>query len=452
MTARRLAILSAVVIALLAFIVLYERNVPTTAERVEKGNVAWDIDPGAFARIEILRDGETMEFARKKDLSWKMIKPIAYPADATLMSTLVFDLAHPEKTGEEVESTSQPDYGLMSPRAVVTVTTKPEKGKESAAYAVSIGKDVPGTDTVAARVKGENRIVFLRSNLATDLLKPVNAYKSHKIFDAGPDDVTQVSIVRGRGRIEFEKRKDQWWLTSPIADLGDSAAVTRLVGSLLGETVSEFVAIAPSELAGDGLNPPMYTVRVVAGGKPSVLEIGATRADGKSVYARANGQTFALDSSMTDDLSSEADTYRERKLARFDAAAVRGIAISSPDRNLKLVKTGEKWAEDGQEIPSASVDDFLTALAAIESRAFLSADETAGVASRPETLGVKIEIADRSPINISFRSRKSGSVAARVSARPSALSVDPAGLEGLVAQIAKLSPLRRAPKAAGAKK
>jgi hypothetical protein len=452
MSLRRLAVLSGIVVVLLAFILLYERNVPTTQQRLEKGNTAWDIDPSALARFQILRGSETLEFARKKDQTWKMVKPVPYPADAEMMSSLVSDLAHPEKTGDEAESTSQPDYGLMAPRAVVTVTTKPAKGGESASYTVSIGKDVPGTDTVAARVKGENRIVFLRSTLAADLLKPVDAYKSHKVFDASPDDVTQISIVRGRGRIEFEKRKGEWWLTSPIVDLGDPTAVTRLVGSLLGETVSEFVPIAPSELAGDGLNPPIYTVRVVAAGKPTVLSVGATRSDGKTVYAQANGQTFALDSSVTDDLSSEADSYRDRKLARFDAADVRAITISSPERNLKLSKSGEKWTADGHDVPSAAVSDFLTALAAFQSKGFLSANETAAAASAPETLGVKLEFGDRPALDISFRSVKGGSAAARVTGRPAALAVGTPDLEGLVSQLGKLTPPRTAPKAASGKK
>jgi hypothetical protein len=155
----------------------------------------------------------------------------------------------------------------VTPRAVVTITSihsKDPKDKKPEIHTLSIGKEIPGTDTVAARVKGENRTVFLRSSLATDLLKPVDDFKSKKIFAGSIADVGQLSILRGRGRIDFEKRKETWWMARPVTDLAASAPVTRLIDDLLAANVTEFLKIPKADLGGDGLAPPIYTVTMTA--------------------------------------------------------------------------------------------------------------------------------------------------------------------------------------------
>ena len=221
-------------------------------------------------------------FERDGD-AWKMTRPDVYPADPGSLPGLVTELARPAREGVASGGGTEPDYGLTSPRAVVTITAKDPKGSHPECHTPSIGREIPGTDTVAARVKEENRTVFVRSSLANDLLKPVDGYRSRKIFAGSALDVTHLVIARGRGRLEFEKRKDRWWMTRPSADLAASAAVGRLIDDLLAENVIDFVKIAKTDLAGDGLAPPIYTVTMTISGKPVSVEIGATRADGRAI-------------------------------------------------------------------------------------------------------------------------------------------------------------------------
>src|SRR5690242_12034505 len=168
MTLRRLGLLTGILAALLAFIFALERRMPTTQERLDRGDVLWQIADADVAKIEIMRDNLSIELVRSPGGDWKMVKPEAYPADSGTLSSLVFDLGKPSREGEAPAAANEPDYGLAAPRAVVTVTTKEAKGKKAESRTLSIGKEIPGTDTVAARVKGENRTVFVRSSLAAD--------------------------------------------------------------------------------------------------------------------------------------------------------------------------------------------------------------------------------------------------------------------------------------------
>jgi Domain of unknown function (DUF4340) len=446
MTLRRLGLLTGILALLLAFILILERRIPTTQERLDRGDVLWQVDEPRIVKIEIMRDGAALEFSRTPASDWRMVRPESYPADSGSLSALVFDLARPAREGEAPAAANEPDYGLVAPRAVVTITTKEEKGKRAEVHTVSIGKEIPGTDTVAARVKGENRTVFVRSNLATELVKPVDAYKSKKVFQATLSDVSQVTILRGRGRLDFEKRNDAWWMTRPAADLAASAQVTRLLEDILAANVVEFVKISKADLAGDGLAPAIYTVTITASKKPATLEIGATRADGKSVYARSSEQTFAMDATLTDELSKEADAYRETKVARFEAPSVRELEWKSGETSRSLKKDGSDWKEGGKTIPATAVDDVLSAIASLDAKDFLGAPATRDLESRTETASWKVGLASGGSISVSVRPESPGRVAAKVSDRPEALLLPSGDLDKVVAAVKRL-PAATAPPA-----
>jgi hypothetical protein len=438
MAPRRFYFLLTVLFVLAAFIVFFERRLPTTQERLDKGDVIWDVNEGKLAKIVIERDNETLEFVRGQGDAWKMVKPENYPADASSLSSLVFDLARPARQGEASQSSAEPDYGLAKPRAVVTISTKEETDRPSETHTISIGKSIPGTDTVAARARGDNRTIFVRETLASGVLKPEESYKSRKIFEGSANDITQMTILRGRGRLDFEKRKGDWWMTRPLVDRAGEPAVSRLAGDLIAENVSEFVKLGKSDLSGAGLSPPIYSVTATIAGKPVILEIGATRSDGKSVYARSQGQTFAIESSITDELSKEADAYRETKVCRFESSAVSRFVMVLDGRSRSFTKSGVDWKEDAKSLPATSVDDALTALASIEGKDFLSSSEYQKISAHPEQLHLTIEQPEKASMSISFRSVDAKRVAARAADRPEALLIEAGALDRLTATLRKI--------------
>jgi hypothetical protein len=439
MSPRRLAILTGVLVLLFAFVALFERKLPTTQERVDRGDVLWDVNEARIGKVEIGRDNTVIAFERDGD-AWRMTRPDAYPADAAILPALVTSLARPAREGVASTGGPEPDYGLTTPRAVVTISVKDAKGAHAESHTLSIGREIPGTDTVAARVKGENRTVFVRSSLANDLLKPVDGYKSRKIFAGSALDVTHLVIARGRGRLEFEKRKERWWMTRPAADLAASAAVSRLIDDLLAENVADFVKIAKTDLAGDGLAPPIYTVTMTISGKPVTVEIGATRADGKSVYGRSGSQTFALDSTATDELAREADAYRETKVARFDNAAAKKLVWAAGGTRREFARAGTDWKEAGRTIPAASVEDVLTSIGALEGKDFLSETDYQQISSAPEVASFSVETAAGDTFSASVRSAAAGQLAIKLADRPEALLVPAGDFERVSAAVRKIAP------------
>ncbi len=222
-------------------------------------------------------------------------------------------------------------------------------------------------------------------------------------------------------------------MTRPETDLAASAPVTRLIEDLLAANVTEFLKISKADLGGDGLAPPIYTVTMTVSRKPVVLEVGATRSDGKSVYARCGDQAFAIEATLTDELSKEADAYRETKVARFETPAVRQLDFKTGETSRSVRKDGAEWKEGGKTIPAQAVEDVLTAIAALDAKDFLAEAATRGLASQPETASWKIGLTTGETISAAVRPETPGRVAVEVSGRPAALLVPSADIEKVVA-------------------
>src|SRR5215467_6002766 len=124
MSARKLIILTALVVILFAFVFLFERKMPTTAERQQKGDLVWEIPEDHVESVRLERPGSVVELTRAGVSSWKLTRPDAYPADGFAASDLVSQLARLRRTGGDASEARPEDYGLKSPSAKATIVWK----------------------------------------------------------------------------------------------------------------------------------------------------------------------------------------------------------------------------------------------------------------------------------------------------------------------------------------
>jgi hypothetical protein len=258
MSPKKLLALSAVVVALFAFIVLVERRMPTTEERSRKGDLYWDIPQDRIERIELARGAERLEFQRAGEAGWKMIKPEKYPADAFAVGAVVTDLAEMKRAGGEDAAEARPgDYGLEAPVAKATIVWSDAADPKSLkSRTVEFGANIPGTDVVAARVEGTEKVLFVPASVLASLKKNADDFESREVFGVTAGDASRLEILRGRGKLAFVRKDGAWWIAEPMADLADTSAVDRLVGALAGLRAKDFVH-GSQDLAAIGLNPPL---------------------------------------------------------------------------------------------------------------------------------------------------------------------------------------------------
>lgn len=425
MSSRKLLVLTGVVIALFAFIFFFERKMPTTSEREQKGDLYWDLPADRVESIRLEHGGEIVELAKSGE-SWKLVKPESYPADTVTASDLASQLAGLKKLSGESQGEGNPEgYGLAKPSAKATFAwSDPKNPGQKSSRTLEFGLDIPGTDLTAARVAGKPEILFVPASVAASVRRGADDFKSKDVFGGASLDATGIDVARGRGRLVLAKKNGIWWIEQPISDLANRDVAERLAGDLSSLRVTEFVPKAQAaDLPSLGLSPPIFRVTVTdsKGGK-NVLDLGSTRSDGNSVYASRQGQVFTVPNSTVDDLSKEATAFRDKRLVRFERADIQGIETAIGPVRHSFARNQAGWSIDGRALLASAADDLMTAFADVESKAFVGDAAAQALAERSADWTITLKMA-RGPGWTVKLSPFRGDLGATVSGRPGAFVV-----------------------------
>jgi Domain of unknown function (DUF4340) len=430
MSPRKLLLLTAVVVALFAFIVFFERKVPTTSERQSKGDLHWDLPEDRVVSIRLERSGSTVELVRDGE-TWRLTRPAPYPADSFAASDLARQLAQLKRVGGDTTEARPEVYGLATPSAKATIVwNDPDDPKKKLARTIEFGIDLPSTDIAAARVSGSSRVLFVPSSVAAAVKKGAADFQSKDVFGGTAADVARLDLERGRGHLLLAQRDGIWWLEQPLKDLADADAASRLAGDLTALRVIEFLTAEKESLVTWALSPPLYRVMLSdTKGKATTVEFGATRSDGNSVYAHREGQVFTVGSSIVEELSKEAEAFRETHLVRFDRAKASALEATFPAEQFVLARGKDGgWSAGGKPALAGLVEDLMSAILDVKSRMFSDEAAARGLSARSPSTSVRIALSEGEPWEIKLYAG-TGEPAATVTRRPGAfrLASDPTG-------------------------
>lgn len=428
MSPRKLLLLTAVVFALFAFILFFERKMPTASEKEAKGDLHWDLPEDRVVSVRLERPGSVVELVRDGE-TWRLTRPSPYPADSFAASDLARQLAQLKRVGGDSSEARPEDYGLAAPAAKATIVWKDAADpQKKSTRTIEFGIDIPGTDIAAARVAGQSRVLFVPGSVAAAVKRSAADFQSKDVFGGTASDVGRLDLERGRGHLLLAQRDGIWWMEQPLKDLADADAASRLAGDLTALRVNEFLMPDRDSLATWGLSPPLYRVMVFdSKGKATTVEFGATRSDGNSVYARREGQVFTVGSSIVEELSKEAEAFREPHLLRFDRAKASALEGTFGGERVALARGKDGgWSAAGKSLLAASAEDLMSAILDVRSKAFLDDSETRSLAARSPSASIRIVLSEGDPWEVKLYAG-TGEPAASVSRRPGAfrLSSDP---------------------------
>lgn len=423
MTARRLVILSVVVLLLFGFILLVERKMPSTEDRQREGELHWNLPEERIDEIHLEHSGASIRLKKEED-TWRILQPETYPADAAAVSELTAQLGDLKRAEGEGAGTRPEDYGLKPPSAKATVFWTDEKSKARQQKTVELGLEIPGTDFTAARVEGSENVVFVPTSAAAAVRKNLADLKSKDLFGGSAFDTGRLDIDRGRGRLVLVRKGGAWWLEQPMADLASTETAEELAGDLAALRVQEFVT-GPERgnLPALGLAPPLYRVTVTdTKGKAVTVELGSTRTQGNAIYGRREGQVFTVDDSIVEDVSREGEAFRSTQLVRFDRADVTGVEGTFGAAKYALSQKDGGWTLASKPVLASAADDILSAILDLKSRAVLDPDAARAAQAQPAAGGVRVALSNGERWDIRFFPR-AGGVTAAVGRRPSAFDL-----------------------------
>jgi len=446
MSTRKLLILTGVFLALLAFVVLWERHQPTSEERAKARKRLLDLDAKEVAGLVLERPDQAKVELTRKDGGWVLGGARGGAADAVTADGLAADLARLDLLGETRTEFEPKEYGLDAPKAKVTVRTK-----DGAERTVLFGAAIPGADATAAAADG--RLGSVKFAPLAQLTKPYDEYRSKNLVDVPVSEVSRVTVARGPNRVVAARAADGGWtLEEPVRDLASRSFVDQLLSDLAGVRATEFPTLAPADLPRVGLAPPAAEV-VLEKGKEVVarLAFGAAKADAAGrLYASRDGVVLVVDDRAQESLGKELSAFREPKLLPLDSWLATRVVFESPALRAGAEKVEGAWRAAGREIEPAAPSDLLDRLAHADVKRFVAAKDlaTIGLAAtrkkRPApagTLEILLEKA-KEPLRVAFFTPAplagEGAVAAQVSGRGDTLVVDAAVWEDVRAFAGRL--------------
>lgn len=459
MSTRKLLILTAVFLALFAFVALYERKQPTSEERAAQAKRFLEVKAEDVTGILIERpDLPKVELKREAGGRWHVENDPPGRADAFSVDGLLADLGRLEMVGEPQTKFDPKEYGLDAPRSKATLTLK-EAGK----LTVSFGKEIPGTDGTAA--SDGTRMAAVKAAPLAALSKPLNEYRSKRLLETPAGEITRLTLVKGPTRIVLVREvaaatgaRASWRIESPVADLANGPFVERLLADLSSAQISDVPAVSATDLGRIGLAPPSALVTLQKGAENvASLAFGAAKADATGkIYAKDGGLVVVVDDRIQEEIGKELSAFRETRILPIDVFRTRRVQVDAGTIRAGAEKVDAEWRSGDRTVGASPVEALLGSLSRAESRGFVARKDYAsrGILAGPKASPLAtveiLEEGDVSPRTVAFFPAAPGdgppTVAAEVSGRPDALLLDAAILEDLKREAVRIRDAEKASK------
>jgi hypothetical protein len=368
MKGKNLVILAAVVIAVLAYILFFERHRPTSDEaKAEAEKVLQDFDRDQVTSIVIASATERVRLEKVGE-TWRLREPLGFAADESAVSSTLGALANLEADRRLPADDVDPGvYGLDDPP--ITITLRTGDGGETV---LEVGDEMPLGSKRALRIAGADEIVIVPGWFVSDLEREVDDWRSREVVDISEDQVASIDIGAGEDRIRAVRLKDRWQLLEPLEDLAGRDHLRNLVGDLNSLRIEEFLddPVDPADL---GLDVPEYEITVIRadGGEPLRLDLGSTRESENGLEVacrRGDGEFFWASERVRTRLSKAPVLWRSKKVMPFETWDVEGLRLTHGGDAVELEMIDGLWqfSEDAAEVDYLAVQDRLGKLANLE--------------------------------------------------------------------------------------
>ena len=395
MKPRTLAVVAALALGLAAFIVFYERDLPSSDERRQGAKRVLTVDKKQVDEVIIERrtsPAETIRLLRTAGAEaaddpnsdsfaltptgqpiWRLEKPLQARADGWVIDRLLDSLISLESQ-RRLEDPDRAGLGLDAPRVVVTLRgTFGERVLE-------VGAAHPVGNAMAVAVRGEDSAAIVSDAVFAELAKGAGDWRSREVFVGDREAIRSIDLGRGAERVSLVRDGEGYRVAAPFADRADRDKVNALLSELEALRAQSFVEPVPSEVTSGFSGAPWIEVTsAVAAGAASAataapppfhLELGPTVSPATAVapqadqdpaserrFARADGVTIETDTALARTLETPIATWRSPAWSAAEIFRIEGVELTGEGGVLvKLTRDGTDWKRElGTEAAGESV-------------------------------------------------------------------------------------------------
>lgn len=334
----------------------------------------------------------------KVDGVWEIITPMHWRANSSQISFIIETIARlPPKDRISARqrrnrNLTLVDYGLVVPRAVVTISSPDGHA------VIRIGKDTPAGDGVFYMGSSFDDIYIADRILLTMLPQSVEEFRDPALIP-NPGSITGIEVRQpGKPAVNLKKNGAEWAMKRPFAIQASRPAIKALLTSIANTTIEKFIWSSSNE-TGTGTGTANETIETSFGLSPdeSTLAANLHFADGSTAYltfgsvepgssdsfyvmSSLDTSVYTVDRAIVDALKMDADTLRERRIFPLPPSDVIATLFTSAKGAfaLRLNEDLSTWTISRPSIQPTNQNaatDFISSLLAIEDTSMLTINE-----------------------------------------------------------------------------
>ncbi len=298
-----------------------DKFLKTTAETLRYKKVV-GLDSWNVSRFTVARGGSMLAFAKQGE-DWRLESPVAFPAERTKVSNLLYDLTALRAEGFEPDGTALSSVGLASPEATLRLE---EKDGRSVTVEFS-SKDDSGL--VRARRPDMPEIFRVKGDALDKLPVRADDYRDPRVAPVDRWELAEIRALTPAGeKVVLKDEQSNWRWGAIDGPVLDRKAVDDLLDALDAARASSYREGPEAAKKGIGTAAPTLTLRLKAREAAAAVEVRVGAEEGGRILigSTASAAIYEVEKGLASKL---VETASALKAPEAGGAAAAGGAQGS---------------------------------------------------------------------------------------------------------------------------
>ncbi|MDB6108325.1 MAG: hypothetical protein JWR69_75 [Pedosphaera sp.] len=359
---------------LFAFIYFFERHLHPPVPPAPK--VLSGFKAAAVTSIQIQPAGQLEIRADRTNGTWQLTKPLAYPAQAVAIETLLQSLeelsykTHISAQEFRDRPKANEDYGFDAPLFTLLV----QQG--AGMHQLKFGKLTAPGDQVYIQVVGAEGVDVVGTDIFKFIPRQKNDWRDTAFVNLKDVPFDRLTVTNGSKVFELQRDATNklWRMTRPMQARADNPKIEELLYKLQSLHISRFETDDPADLEPYGLHPASWELALGQGtNQLCLLQFGKSPTnDDSRLYARCGGNkgVVLIGRESVEPWRADHEKFRDARLAGFTSGALDAVEVSGQENFTLQRQTNDVWQiiTKSQNLPAdpERTREFVEALARLE--------------------------------------------------------------------------------------